>query len=137
MKFDDEFHNAINYSDCRKWDKWINNNEKPLPCACRIRVQDCIFIETYYELNNAFDLYNQQQYFMEIILKYQSIKNNQTKLNVFTTNINALRFDLSFDSKIIISLNTEPYEKIVLQLNEKEFEGIIEFQELLSNTIIT
>ncbi|QOG03489.1 hypothetical protein [Flavobacterium sp. MDT1-60] len=135
IKFENEFHNAINDCDCRKWKKWLNNTEKPFPCVCSVRMQDCIFIEAYYKLNNALDLYKQQQYLIGLVLQYQSLKNNKAELKAFTNNLNALELNLPFDSKIVISLNPEPYEKIILQLNENEFEGVIEFQELLSNII--
>lgn len=133
IKFENEFHNAINDSDCRKWKKWLDNTEKPFPCVCSTRAQDCIFIEIYYKLNIALDLYKQQEYFIDLVAKYQAIKINKAELKVLTSNLNALGLNLSFDSKIVISLNPEPYQKIILQLNEKEFEGVIEFQELLSN----
>lgn len=42
---------SISESSCRKWSKWIENNEKPFPCVCSIREEDCVFIELYYELN--------------------------------------------------------------------------------------
>lgn len=135
IKFENEFHNAINDTDCRKWKKWLDNTERPFPCVCTTRVQDCIFIEAYYKLNIALDLYKQQKYFIGLVARYLSIKNNREGLKVFTTNLNALGLNLPFDSKIVISLNPEPYEKIILQLNEKEFEGVIEFQEFLSNII--
>ena len=72
---------------------------------------------------------------MELVPQYQSIKNNKANLKLFTANLNALGLNLPFDSEIVISLSSEPYKKIVLQLNEREFEGVIEFQELLSNII--
>ncbi|WP_269233699.1 hypothetical protein [Flavobacterium flavigenum] len=130
MKYDKEFHIAIANCECRKWSKWLTANEKPFPCTCATRVQDCIFIETYYELNNVLDLYKRQKYFIDLVAKYHSIKNNKEELKAFTNN-ESLEHILSFDSKIIISLNPEPYEKLVLQLNEVEFEGIIELQEIL------
>jgi hypothetical protein len=132
IKFENEFHNAINDCDCRKWNKWLDNNENPFPCACSTRMQDCIFIEAYYKLNNAFELYKQQQQLIGLVAQYQSIKNNKVELRVFTNNLNALGLNLTFDSIIIISLNPEPYEKIVLQLNEKEFEGIIGLQNIFN-----
>lgn len=131
MKYNNEFHNAINSSTCRKWSKCLNTDVQPFPCACSVRMQDCIFIEAYYKLNNAFELYKQQQQLIGLVAQYQSIKNNKVELRVFTNNLNALGLNLTFDSIIIISLNPEPYEKIVLQLNEKEFEGIIELQKIL------
>ncbi|QOG02302.1 hypothetical protein [Flavobacterium sp. MDT1-60] len=137
IKHENEFHNAINDSHCRKWDKWMSNNEKPFPCVCNIRQQDCMFIEAYYKLNNAYDLYKKQQYLIiGLVPQYQSIKNNKAKLKTFNANLNALGLNLPFDSEIVISLSPEPYKKIVLQLNEKEFTDVIEFQELLSNIII-
>lgn len=51
MKHESEFHNSINSSSCRKWDKWLIRNEKPFPCACSSRENDCVFIELYYELS--------------------------------------------------------------------------------------
>ena len=51
MKYETEFHNSINSSNCRKWYKWLNNQEKPFPCVCSIRENDCVFIELYYELS--------------------------------------------------------------------------------------
>jgi len=123
IKFENEFYNAINLSTCRKWSKWLNSNEKPFPCACATRVQDCIFIETYYELNIVLDLYKRQKYFIDLVAKYYSIKNNKEEFKAFD-NLRSLEHILSFDSKIIKSLNPEPYENLILQLNEKEFRGL-------------
>lgn len=134
-KHKNEFHNAINSSTCRKWSKWLTANEKPFPCTCATREQDCIFIETYYKLNNVLDLYKRKKYFIDLVAKYHSIKNNKEELKVFA-NHEPLEHILSFDSKIIISLNPEPYEKLVLQLNEKEFENLIQFQNIYFKQVL-
>lgn len=135
IKYEQEFKSAISYSSCRKWSKWMNNKEKPYPCVCNTRVQDCIFIEAYYKFNNAFDLYKQQQHFMNLVPQYELIKKNKEGLKSFNEDLNALGLHFPFDSKIIISLHTKPYSKITLQLNEKEFMGILEFQKLFINII--
>ena len=67
--------------------------------------------------------------------KYHSIKNNKEELKAFT-NHESLEHILSFDSKIIISLNPEPYEKLVLQVNEAEFEIVLGLQKTLLKTYL-
>jgi len=135
MKYDKEFHIAIANCECRKWSKWLNTNEEPFPCVCSTRLQNCIFIEAYYKLNNALDLYKKQEYFTDLVVKYQSIKNSKEEFKAFTSDLDVLGFNLSFSPKIVISLNSEPYEKIVFKLNAIEFRVVIEFQELLLNHI--
>ncbi|SFD38053.1 hypothetical protein [Flavobacterium phragmitis] len=131
----EEFYNAIDDSECRKWSKWLNANEKPFPCVCSERVQNCIFIEAYYKLSNALDLYRKQECFTDLVAKYQSIKNSKEEFKAFASDLDVLGFNLSFNPKIVISPNSEPYEKIVFQLNVIEFRVVIEFQELLLNHI--
>jgi hypothetical protein len=135
IEYEKEFHKVINNCECRKWSKWLTANEKPFPCTCATRKQDCIFIETYYKLNNVLDLYKRQKYFIGLVEKYHSIKNNKEELKAFT-NHESLEHILSFDSKIIISLNPEPYEKLVLQLNEVEFEIVLGLQKTLLKTYL-
>lgn len=133
MKYEKEFYKAINNSECRKWSKWLDTNEKPFPCVCDTRAEDCIFIESYYKLNNVFGLHKKQEYFIKLGFQYQSIKNNKAELKAFTNYLNSLGLNLTFDSKIIISLKTEPYKKIIFQLNENEFENVIRFQNIYFN----
>lgn len=50
MKYEDEFYKALPITNCKKWYKVFYKDEKPLPCCCLIKEQDCVFLELYYDL---------------------------------------------------------------------------------------
>lgn len=89
MKYEAEFNNSIDKSNCRKWDKWFKRNEKPFPCVCSTRENDCVFIDLYYELNKI----TKQEYSSNT----EFIEDNLLELVITTQN--------------------EPYKKIKLLIN--------------------
>lgn len=50
MKYEDEYYKTLPITNCKKWYKFFYKDEKPLPCCCPIKEQDCVFIELYYDL---------------------------------------------------------------------------------------
>lgn len=50
MKYEKEFYKALPITNCKKWYKWFYKEEKPFPCCCPVKEQDCLFIELYYDL---------------------------------------------------------------------------------------
>lgn len=51
LKHEEEFYKAIELTSCKKWDKWLERCDRPLPCCCPTRESECIFIEFYYDLD--------------------------------------------------------------------------------------
>lgn len=99
----DEVKNHVNFliseSPCRKWDKWKNNNEKPFPCVCAVRNDECIFIELYYK-------------FKELEGTYQLTK----KLKADETDIILLK-KLENHQSIRIVTCVEPYQTIKFKIH--------------------
>jgi len=132
IKYKNEFHNTINSNTCKKWSKWLNTNEKPFPCVCSSREQDCIFIEAYYELEKIAELHKKEDNFKSIVQEYKSIVNNKNAVSEWIEKYKDFEVELYFYSEINISLQSEPYKSLRIALNESEFKNLLEFQKIFS-----
>lgn len=76
FKYEGVFKKAINNSECAKWRKWYFNNEKPYPCVCPKREEECLFIDIYKNLrdladNEEFDKILIRDYFNQKHTEYE------------------------------------------------------------------
>src|SRR5690554_6657753 len=73
-EFRESFKKVVKTNECRKWSKWIARNERPFPCVCPTRNEDCIFAEVYYELYKVSKISDFEEECEEAILDFYSIK---------------------------------------------------------------
>lgn len=67
----------INESNCRKWIKWLNNEEKPFPCVCPIKERDCVFIELFYELKKITKQKSNPEFYTSDLIELVLITQNE------------------------------------------------------------
>lgn len=127
------FHFLINESNCRKWSKWVEDNSTHIyPCVCPIREHDCIFIETYYELEKVLELHKREDCFKLIVCEYNLIKNDSIVIKEWIEK--HLKVDEELFFKPIIEIKTQlyPYKSLQIKLNTEDFKNIIEFQNIFN-----
>lgn len=140
-----ENENYVNFliseTNCRKWVEWLQEKSTHIyPCICSNREQNCIFIETYYQLDRVIKLHQKEEYFNILVQEYKQISSDEIALSEWFNKNKKLASELAFDTEISIMLELEPYKTSKIILNEIEFKNIIEFQiifnELEYNQII-
>ena len=112
-------------NDCRKWSKWIACNERPFPCVCPTRNEDCIFAEVYYELDKVSKISNFEKECEEAILDFYSIKEDDDilLLDWLKQYENLHSKVYKFKDTIIIAKCNDPYEKLIIKIS---YSAIIE-----------
>ena len=140
-----ENENYVNFliseTNCRKWVEWLQEKSTHIyPCVCSNREQNCIFIETNYQLDRVLQLHQKEEYFKTLVQEYKQISSDKIALSEWFNKHKKLASELAFDTEISIMLELEPYKTSKIILNEIEFKNIIEFQiifnELEYNQII-
>lgn len=123
----------ISNSKCNKWENWLEDKSTHIyPCVCSKREQDCIFIETYYQLDRVIQLHQKEEYFNILVQEYRQIETDNVALSKWFNKYKKLASELAFDTEISIMLELEPYKTSKIILNENEFKNIIEFQNIFN-----
>lgn len=123
----------ISNSKCNKWKNWLEDKSTHIyPCVCSKREQDCIFIETYYQLDRVIQLHQKEEYFNILVQEYKQIRSDKISLSEWFNKNKKLASELAFDIEISIMLELEPYKTSKIILNENEFKNIIEFQNIFN-----
>ena len=125
-----KFDICLSQTACHKWTKYYYHGEKPYPCVCPRREGNCIFIETYYELQKVLKLSQQLIYYQNAIKQYTLIKDNSDAVLEWTKQHQQVGSKLFFKTEITILLNSDPIKKLKIQLIPDEFDAILQFQEL-------
>lgn len=127
------FNFLISQSSCNKWSIWLEDKSTHMyPCVCSNREQNCIFIETYYQLDRVIQLNQKEEYFKILIQEYQQISSDKIALSEWFNKYKKLASELAYDTEISIMLELEPYKTSKITLNENEFKNIIEFQNIFN-----
>lgn len=127
------FHFLINESNCRKWSKWVEDKSTHIyPCACPIREQDCIFIETYYELEKVIELHKRENYFKSIVCEYNLIKNDSRVIKEWIEKYLKVDEKLFFKPIIEIKIQSNPSRSLMIKLSKEDFKNLIEFQNIFN-----
>lgn len=127
------FNFLINESSCNKWSKWLEDKSTHIyPCVCSKRQQDCIFIETYYQLDRVIQLHQKEEYFKILVQEYKQIASDNVATPEWFKKHKKLVSETAFDTEISIMLEIEPYTTSKIKLNENEFKNIIEFQNIFN-----
>lgn len=132
-----ENENYVNFliseTNCRKWVEWLQEKSTHIyPCICSNREQNCIFIETYYQLDRVIKLHQKEEYFNILVQEYKQISSDEIALSEWFNKNKKLASELAFDTEISIMLELEPYKTSKIILNEIEFKNIIEFQNIFN-----
>lgn len=123
----------ISETNCRKWVEWLQEKSTHIyPCICYNREQNCIFIETYYQLDRVIKLHQKEEYFNILVQEYKQISSDEIALSEWFNKNKKLASELAFDTEISIMLELEPYKTSKIILNENEFKNIIEFQNIFN-----
>ncbi len=126
----------ISNSKCNKWKNWLEDKSTHIyPCVCSKRKQDCIFIETYYQLDRVIQLHQKEEYFTILVQQYRQIDTDNVVLSKWFNKYKKLASELAFDTEISIMLEIEPYRTSKIKLNENEFKNIIEFQKIFCSFV--
>ena len=123
----------ISNSKCNKWENWLEDKSTHIyPCVCSNREQDCIFIETYYQLDRVIQLHQKEEYFKILVQEYKQIASDNVATSEWFKTHKKLASEIAFDTEISIMLELEPYKTSKIILNENEFKNIIEFQNIFN-----
>lgn len=123
----------ISNSKCNKWENWHEDKSTHIyPCVCSKREQDCIFIETYYQLERVIQLHQKEEYFKTLVQEYKQIASDNVATSEWLKKHKKLASEIAFDTEISIMLELEPYKTSKIKLNENEFKNIIEFQKIFN-----
>lgn len=123
----------ISNSNCNKWENWLEDKSTHIyPCICSKREQDCIFIETYYQLDRVIQLHQKEEYFNILVQEYKQIASDNVATSEWFKTHKKLASEIAFDTEISIMLELEPYKTSKIILNENEFKNIIEFQNIFN-----
>src|SRR5690554_3509163 len=105
MKYETEFYDAIPKSDCGKWSKWVKDNTiHVFPCVCPIRVQDCIFIELYFELLRISELETKEVHFGRVLEEYTKIAHNEDAISLWLEKYQSIWQNSHFNEVIRIKI---------------------------------
>lgn len=123
----------ISNSKCNKWENWLEDKSTHIyPCVCSKREQDCIFIETYYQLDRVIQLHQKEEYFKTLVQEYKQIASDNFATSEWFKIHKKLVSEIAFDTEISIMLELEPYRTSKIKLNENEFKNIIEFKNIFN-----
>ncbi|WP_340075849.1 hypothetical protein [Leptobacterium sp. I13] len=131
-RYESVFYDSIVLS-CGKWNKWVKFNEKPFPCVCPVRQEDCIFIETYYELLKFSNIAQRENEFKEAVKFYYPIRDNQNAVFEWVKYYEELgNLLLGIEPLIKIVIQVEPYQTLQIKIDQKNYPNLWEFKEIFT-----
>lgn len=124
------FFQSIQKTSCRKWSKWLNDNSIHLyPCVCPVRNEDCIFVETYFELSKVIEISKMEERCEIELTKYQQIQHNKSAIFEWIKANEGLLEKIIYFSTII-KINSNKEENINVKLNPVHFKNILHLQSI-------
>ena len=122
--------NTIREAECKKWHKWMNDKTIHLyPCVCPVRNEDCIFVETYFELSRVIEIFKMEEKCEIELSIYLQIKHNKFAIFEWIKANEGLLEKIIYFSTTI-KINSSPERSKVLTLNPLDFENILKLQEV-------
>jgi len=128
------FLNSIEQTECKKWARWNEDNLTHIfPCVCPNRNPECIFIETYCEVQKSYYLIQKEQDYLEALEQYYKIKHNKSAVLEWAKYYEYIGEDiLAFTPVIKIKIQQRPYKVKQIVLPEKEMQNLLKFQEIFT-----
>jgi hypothetical protein len=126
------FNIAIEETECHKWKKWQRDNSIfVLPCCCPTRNDECIFIETYRELEKYVLSIKTEAFYKNLLEQYYRIQHNQNAVFEWIQDIKQHGNELLLiHSTIRIKITSKPFYHQYIELEENEFPNLWEFKEI-------
>lgn len=130
----DDLDNSIIKTDCYKWTrKHGDNSVHVFPCVCSVRNKECIFIETYYEVQKAWNLLKKEQECINALEQFNQIKHNRNAIFEWVRSHEGLAKPiLHFKPIVTICVSPEPYQVQHIQLPENQFKNLLKFKEIFT-----
>lgn len=118
---------------CRKWDKWLNQNETPFPCVCTSRNDECIYIEIYYKILHSYNLMKLEGTFKAALEEYRKIAHNKKAIIAWAKHHEELGAKASlFKTVIKVKTSGNPYTTVDVVLPTNEAPFLMEFRRILT-----
>ena len=129
-----KLNDSISTTECYKWTKWQKDNSiHVFPCVCPTRNNECIFIETYYEVQKAFLLIQKEQEYLQALEQYHKIKHNKNAVFEWVKYYKPLGTELlHFNPIIKIKIKQETYEVKQIVLPESELLNLLKFKDIFT-----
>ena len=104
------FYRAVEKTECHKWKKWQRDNSIfVLPCVCPTRNNECVFIETYKELEKHVQTVKTDNFYKNLLEQYSKIQQNQNAVFEWINHIEQYGKELLFKHpSISVSITREP-----------------------------
>lgn len=114
----------IKETKCKKWVNFVENGEKPFPCMCSVRESDCIFIETYYELERIAALQQKNNHCKELADTCENIMRLGDKKLAEHWRFNQVAETeaLYFEPVLEIYISSKPFKSLKIQLNKSDYK---------------
>ncbi|CAM4405116.1 hypothetical protein [Flavobacterium terrigena] len=130
VKNETHFNFLINETSCNIWRKWLKNKSKILPpFLCSDRTEDCRLIEVYYNMFRLIEAYKKQDYVTEVLAEYEQIKNNHDAVYNWVEKYFGINDFIGLE--INTKIKNESGEEITFQLDTKEFETALKFDDVV------
>ncbi|MEZ4801147.1 MAG: hypothetical protein R2797_00125 [Gelidibacter sp.] len=129
-----KLNQSIFKTKCAKWKKWQEESSLHIfPCACPVRNPECIFIETYYKLENALEIMRNEAVYTEALNSYQRIRDNADAVIEWARAYESLGLGiLHFEPNILITVQAEPYLYISTELPTNDISQLLKFKEIFT-----
>ncbi|HSD08171.1 hypothetical protein [Flavobacterium sp.] len=126
------FNIAIEKTECYKWKKWQRDNSIfILPCCCPTRNDECVFIETYRELENYIQTIKTEAFYKNLLEQYYRIQHSQNAVFEWIQDIKKYGNELILIcSTIRIKITSRPYYREKIELEESELPYLWKFKEV-------
>ena len=127
-----DFYKAIEKTECYKWTRWQRDNSiHVLPCCCPIRNDECIFIETYRELEKYIQAVRSEDFYMDLLEQYYKIQHNQNAVFEWLNHIEQYGKELCLIGPTIrIKITSHPRYGKDIQIDKSELPKLWEFKEI-------
>lgn len=126
------FYKAIEKTECYKWTRWQRDNSIfILPCCCPTRNDECVFIETYRELEKYIQTIKTEAFYKNLLEQYYRIQHSQNAVFEWIQDINHYVNELLLIHPTIrIKISSNPYYKENIELEENELPYLWELKEI-------
>ncbi len=121
----------VDSSICNKWRDYYYYNETPLPCCCKIRTGDCIFLECFYKVEYAKELVDNKKLYISALNSYKAIQHNSAAIMEWVIDNEALYNNvIHLNPQIRVMTQLYPHKSHYIKLPQQELKEILEFKNV-------
>lgn len=126
-----KYFRNVDTSICSKWKEYHYYNKVPLPCCCKVRTVECIFLECFYKIKYVNELIKNKNLYIKAFDSYRRIKHNLPAIMEWVMdNEDLYNTVLQLNSKIRIMTQLEPHQSHYIKLPQKDLIQILEFKSV-------